>query len=498
MRTMNQLEERISKLTNPNHARDITQINTKKRIALNLLKEFAHLVTSEDKEKINKYVLECNFKEILLILSNEKSEIATNILLSEKEKIKLKGEAMEKYQKRYKHLTGESSPIGEESQKENQTTSKEQIKLIEEQFNVNSNEASNKTTGEEYEKLLENIYIKGLHKKPEYKPPLVTFKNERFLTFKNLSVLVAGAGVGKSSICESILASMLNPDCDSLGFKVQESVQKAIFIDCERDYDLVDECTERMQRRANNQDEENKCLIAGVRECFTIKSKKEKITALVEYFKPQLLLIDGIGDLVHAPNNEEETANIYLWLIQLITKYELSIITTIHPNSTSTKARGHLGSEMLRRAYGLLYVSENIDKTVKTISTQKARAGEHLKLSFKWSKEERNNITCDDITTGAVKKPPLYQCLTRDEIKKMKESYLIGEDLYIKFNYKDFVTELKKYIGEEHPQLNAGDSAIKILVSDLVKYDYVLKTGKAPKTTYTFAPNSKDKLRDEK
>ncbi len=492
MRTMNELEERISKLTNPNHARDIKQVNTKKRIALNLLKQFAHLVTSEDKEEINKYILGCNFKEIELILTDAKNEIATNILLSEKEKIKLKGEAMEKYQSRYKEL------IGEESQKENQTTSKEQIKLIEEEFKANPNEDSNKTTGEEYEKLLENIYIKGLHKKPEYKPPLVTFKNQRFLTFKNLSVLVAGAGVGKSSICESILASMLNPECDSLGFKVQESVERAIFIDCERDYDLVDECTERMQRRANNQDKERRCLIAGVRECFTIKSKKEKITALVEYFKPQLLLIDGVGDLVHAPNNEEETANIYIWLIQLITKYEISIITTIHPNSTSTKARGHLGSEMIRRAYGLLYVSENIDKTVKTISTHKARASSPVKLSFTWSKEEKNNVTCEDITTGAIKKPPLYQCLTRDEIKKMKESYLIGEDLYIKFNYKDFVTELKKYIGEEHPQLNAGDSAIKILVSDLVKYDYVLKTGKAPKTAYTFAPNSKDKLRDEK
>ena len=478
---MNQLEERISKLPSPNYSRDITQLNTKKRIALNLLKQYQHLVTSEDKEEINKYILNCNRKEIEILLSETKKSIEENLLLSEKDKIKLKAEALELYQTRYKRL------IGEEFKEENQQPSKELIK--------NTGE-SNSATGEEYEKLLENIYIKGLHKKPEQKPPLITFKNEKFLTAKNLSVLVAGAGVGKSSICESILASMLNPDCDSLGFKVQESVQRAIFIDCERDYDLVDECTERMHRRAKNEDKERRCLIAGVRECFTIKSKKEKITALVKYFKPQLLLIDGIADLVHAPNNEEETANIYLWLIELITKNDLSIITTIHPRANDSKARGHLGSEMLRRAYGLLYVSENIDKTIKTISTQKARAGSPVKLSFKWSKEERNNVTCDDITTGAVKKPPLYECLSRDEIKKMKESYLIGEDSYVKFNYKDFLNELKRYIEEEHPQLNAGVSAIKILVSDLVKYDYVLKTGKAPATSYTFAPNSKDKLRD--
>ena len=70
---------------------------------------------------------------------------------------------------------------------------------------------------------------------------------------------------------------------------------------------------------------------------------------MIEHIKPQIILIDGIGDLVEDTNSIQETTVIYLWLIELITKYNLSVIVTLHPNKGKDTARGHIGSEMLRR-----------------------------------------------------------------------------------------------------------------------------------------------------
>ena len=50
---------------------------------------------------------------------------------------------------------------------------------------------------------------------------------ESFLTDGNIGTIVAEPGSGKSPICESILANVLNNDCEALGFKVDEAIEHA-------------------------------------------------------------------------------------------------------------------------------------------------------------------------------------------------------------------------------------------------------------------------------
>lgn len=378
---------------------------------------------------------------------------------------------------------------------EETTIEKEQLTAKEQRETSNikeliEREIRNQKERDNFWALMKGIYISGVHPLPKQKKPFVTFKEGKFLTSKNLSLVVADAGGGKSSVFESILASMHNENCDSLGFKVSDEVTNALFFDCEQDFSTVELNTQRMKRRAKGViDENKKTHIIGLRELFTIEDKQKKIVALVEHYKPQLLLIDGIADLMYQANSEEETVKLYSWLIALITKHELSIIASIHPNSQSTKttevkARGHIGSEMIRRSEGVVQLVKSSCKTVTTITTNKMRHSEPLKTSFTWGKEEGYNVSCEPLTPGKAKSLSIYHSLTKEELNTMRDSYLEGSN---EFKCSEIEKELKNYINENHPQLNGGVNAIGVLRQHLTTNNYILKTGITPNTIYSFS-----------
>lgn len=444
-------------------------------------------------------------------MNNLKENLQKDLFLDaeSKEKILSFINTSEKIQRR----NNEETTIKEEGNNtENTPNNSETTVRVKRETNVKEgedlqNKSSTKTTREEdkLKKVMEDIYISGIHPKPEPLQPLVKFLGQNFLSLENIGLIVARAGMGKSSICESILASMHNPECDSLGFKISDEVNTALFFDFERDFHLVEKSNQRMWKRINNPPREGKtAIIIGMRKIYSLEDKKNRIIELVNLYKPQLIIIDGIGDLVLAPNNEEECAKLYLWLIKLITENKLSILSTIHPNAGGEKARGHLGSEMIRRCEGSVWVTENIDRTIKTISTTKERQSEPLKTSFKWDKVQGNNVSCDTITTGIIKKPPLIESLSIDEVYRLKQSFATGEKGkeekgkliggYTIDKFGEVERKLKDYIKENHPELNGGTNAIGNLIKDLTNKGHLHKLGNAPNTKYTFTDDKEDKL----
>ncbi len=276
-------------------------------------------------------------------------------------------------------------------------------------------------------------------------------------------MIQAPPGIGKSSICESILSNVLNKDCEGLGLYVDEEVERAVFFDCERDLSLIDESNEVMLKRANIKEHNTKAIIVGLRESFSIAEKKQRIIQVVEYIKPQLIMIDGVADLVLDTNGIEHTNNAYLWLMEIIVKYDLAIIVTLHPNKGTTTARGHIGSEMLRRCEGVIEVSENIEG-IRTMQVTKARRSKKTKASFKWDEDVQMMVSCD-VKQGNTKKPSIIQSLSDYEIEQLKQALgfeikhepgkIVDKEIRVPILYKlaPIMDALKKYLKEEHPHL---------------------------------------------
>ena len=246
----------------------------------------------------------------------------------------------------------------------------------------------------------DKIFIPTWSNKPAVLPAAITLDGLSILTHQNLSSIIAPPGYGKSSICESILASFLNPDADCLGFKVWSGCQGVIYIDFERTNLDVWNSFYRMCKRADiaeGQDVEG-VQIAGMRSIARLEERLGAIDTLLQNNPCSLLLLDGAGDMVTDTNDLQQAIECKIRLRELTVKYDTSIFTTLHPNPGTDKPRGHIGSEILRESEGVLIVKKGEgDSRIITSDFEhgKNRNNKPITTGFAWSEEKMMFVSID-------------------------------------------------------------------------------------------------------
>jgi|694.fasta_scaffold44529_4 hypothetical protein len=336
-------------------------------------------------------------------------------------------------------------------------------------------------------KVHPDIFIPTRHNKPEPKKPIIKLGGVQILTFQNVSVLIAQQGYGKSSVCEAILSKVLDKDCDALGFELGD-VNKCVYIDCERTEEDVYYSYERMNKRARvNPDEEpEKVVITGFRMIAKVNERRTAIETFIKIHKPELVLIDGSGDLVTDTNSLEQAVELKVWLRYLTSKYKLSIFTTLHPNKGTDIARGHLGSELLREAESVFVLKKKGE--IRTITTdfshgKNRNAGEAF-ASFMWNDEAGMMISTDtpDETPNKLRSP--YEILTPEQIVEMLISTLKEE----KVLYRDLILKTKAHLQTNYrDKVKTGDNEIKTFVSTLQEKEYIVKSTDARYPLYSIS-----------
>ena len=484
-------------------------INKQREVTLMLLTDYRDELTPDIFQLLNVHLKAMDVRELKCSTDEALKDIRNNDSLTARDRIRLTKDIRDEHQVKMKALQVNQSIATDTAfdsllmdtvlQRENSENNSETTVRIEDetpqiftnigeidiQINKDILENIKKEQEQKQQKTLwsDGVHIPGIHPPRPKLKPRVYFANESFVTNQNLSVILASPGTGKSSICESILASVLNKDCDTLSFKVDEDVQRAIYFDTERDLSMIDRSNERMLQRANVSEHLENALVVGLRENFSVKDKKEKIIQVIEHYQPQLILIDGVSDLMSNTNSEEETNLIIEWLNKIITHYNLSLITTLHPNKGTDTARGWIGSEMLRKCEGVILVKENVDE-IRTMSVTKARDSAKPKASFKWCNDSLRMMSCEhNAKVGAIKKLNIIDALSNLELEQLKKSIGIG----FEFKYNELTTAIKKYLNEEHPDVAQGTNMIGVFIKDMnVKNMHIVKQGKTPKTTYQF------------
>jgi hypothetical protein len=103
--------------------------------------------------------------------------------------------------------------------------------------------------------------------------------------------------------------------------------------------------------------------------------------------------IDGIADLVNSVNDELESNKIIKFFEDLATKYNCLIVAVIHRNPNDSKVRGHLGSQLLRKAEAILCVKKEGDLSyIEPEDLRTASNGDIPKLMFQYDKEKGYHI----------------------------------------------------------------------------------------------------------
>lgn len=331
---------------------------------------------------------------------------------------------------------------------------------------------------------LENIFIPNWDNKPPFKEPVLKLGNEPILSYQNISCIIAQPGAGKSSTMESIVSSVINKESDNLGFST--NVSSVLYIDFERtETDVWNSFYRTMQRAKIEQGRKlEKIKVVSFRNIPTAEKRKEKIIELLTAYKSEILLLDGVADLVNDTNSLSEAIECKNWLRHVTATYNVSVFTTLHPNKGTSTPRGHIGSEILREAENVLLITVNKDKS-RTLTTDfahgKSRNGKHANSSFIWSDELMMFVSTDFVESERkIKEAP------QDKFEHQELINLVSITHPKKLTASETLDKLTNYLKSNVKYVKTDNNSIKSFLRFLVDENYLIsvKDEKDKRTTY--------------
>jgi hypothetical protein len=219
-------------------------------------------------------------------------------------------------------------------------------------------------------------------------------------TYDNLLCITGGEGVGKSHYVSAIISGAIaNNPLDkerTLGLSVSpnKSRKAVLLFDTEQSESQLYKNVTKALRRAYMREKPD--FFHAV--YLTALSRKERLQLIKDsmdlfYHRHNgihLVVIDGIADLIRSANDETESVALVDELYRLAGIYNTCIVCVLHFVPNGIKLRGHIGSELQRKAAGILSIEKEDNQECSLVKTLKVRDGSPLDIPlmlFGWDKE---------------------------------------------------------------------------------------------------------------
>jgi len=113
--------------------------------------------------------------------------------------------------------------------------------------------------------------------------------------------------------------------------------------------------------------------------------------------KVDIVILDGVADLCMSPNDEGESLELVAQLMALAQEFHTVIVCVLHenPGSEIGKTRGHLGSELNRKAFANIRIDKDGETGISTIYGADMRKRDIPKtqgFSFGWDDEKNMHV----------------------------------------------------------------------------------------------------------
>ena len=184
--------------------------------------------------------------------------------------------------------------------------------------------------------------------------PIIEHNGMMIASLGNISAVVGAAKSKKTFLCTALVGGLLAENGD---FGIAPRLAKVLWVDTEQSQLHTRKVVERIHRLAGWNTERNNGLLHTL--CLREIEPKERANILymaIELYKPQLVVVDGISDLMYNTNDIEESDRIVGKLMSLSTEHNCHILCVLHTNPNSDKARGHIGSTLQRKAETVIFV----------------------------------------------------------------------------------------------------------------------------------------------
>lgn len=240
---------------------------------------------------------------------------------------------------------------------------------------------------------------------PDISKSVVAVNGVPLGTQDNLFCITGGEGTGKSNYVGAILAGTLGekrlPIEKTLGLEITANPKglAVLHYDTEQSEAQLHKNLGKTLRRAS--------LTAVPEFCHSLYlaslSRKDRLKLIRESMDLfhhrhggiHLVVIDGIADLIRSANDEMESIAIVDELYRLAGIYNTCIICVLHFVPNGIKLRGHIGSELQRKAAGILSIEKDDNPEYSVVKTLKVRDGSPLDVPmmlFGWDKAEDMHV----------------------------------------------------------------------------------------------------------
>ncbi len=234
---------------------------------------------------------------------------------------------------------------------------------------------------------------------PRTSKTVVSVNNVPLGTYDNLLCITGGEGTGKSNFVSAIIAGTLSEDTDhktdTLGLDIMPNYthKSVLHYDTEQsEYQLFKNLAKTMKR----------CGLETMPPTYhtfylASMSRKERLQIIRDsmdlYYHRHggihLVVIDGIADLIRSANDESESVALVDELYRLAGIYNTCIICVLHFVPNGIKLRGHIGSELQRKAAAIISIEKDDNPAYSVVKALKVRDGSPLDvpmLLFTWDK----------------------------------------------------------------------------------------------------------------
>ncbi len=261
-------------------------------------------------------------------------------------------------------------------------------------------------------------------------------------TAGNLTTVSAPVKSGKSAVVGALLAASMTPatrDTDCLGFSGFNADGKAV-VHMDTEQSLADHhaLVSRALRRAGAVEAPvwlHSYCVTG----FPIGEARRCLRAALEIGREQCggihsVLVDGVADMVCDVNDAAESNDFTAELHALAIEFNAPVVGVIHLNPGTEKTRGHLGSQLERKAETNLRLEKDGESIV--VWSDKNRRAPILKKDgprFAWSDQAGMHVS---VASGQASADSAAETALRE----------LSADLFTarpSMNYTDLVTTAK-------------------------------------------------------
>ena len=289
----------------------------------------------------------------------------------------------------------------------------------------------------------------------------------------NISAVVGEAKSKKTFLCTALVGSMLDVTEKHL-FGIEHNCCKVLWIDTEQSREHIQRLLFRINVMGglpyNTPNPYIKLL--AVRE----ESPANRLNVMryaIEYYNPKLVVVDGISDLLNNTNNLEESEALVSTLLTLSSDFKCHIMSVLHTNPNSDKARGHLGSTLMRKAESVIYVHKAGE--VSFVEPQYCRNMPFERFAFRVEEAEDAEFLdpvvvglgipteCDISEIDSVKKEDDCVRILRDELGGVADKRLLQGKLVDRLGVTHSYARVKIFRALEKSLIREDDGVVSIV-----------------------------------